>query len=207
MWYAPIREITAQLRKHPRRRHKVRNMGMELPEGTLPPDAVQVPGAPPPADAAMPAGPTPSAYPSQAPPVPATAPASPRDIDIPAEDRQPKRQRIPHDGVKVGPRGPAVDAEQPGMAAGDPNADSNGNAPAPGGPKNGGPEGEGEGQGSELGPVPVGGPMPPLHEHCHCEIKTMPGGRKIWKSNGRCCQQCDQARDSFNQSQAQMFGE
>jgi hypothetical protein len=49
-------------------------------------------------------------------------------------------------------------------------------------------------------------PNPPVHEFCHCEIITMPGGRRIWKANSNACSQCLQARDTFNQWQASLFG-
>ena len=49
-------------------------------------------------------------------------------------------------------------------------------------------------------------PNPPIHEFCHCEIITMPGGRKIWRANSGACAQCLDARDKFNQWQSDLFG-
>jgi hypothetical protein len=45
------------------------------------------------------------------------------------------------------------------------------------------------------------GPNPPIHEHCHCEIKTLPGGRQVWRTNETACTQCQMLRDQFNQMQ------
>ena len=53
-------------------------------------------------------------------------------------------------------------------------------------------------------PVPVQLPanfkVPPLHEFCHCEISTLPSGRKVWRlGNGeRHCLECVTNRDIFN---------
>jgi len=49
-------------------------------------------------------------------------------------------------------------------------------------------------------------PDPPVHEFCHCKIITMPGGRRIWRTNNNACAQCAGARDAFNQWQASLFG-
>lgn len=57
---------------------------------------------------------------------------------------------------------------------------------------------------SETTPQPV--PNPPIHEFCHCEVVTMPGGRRIWRANSGACQQCLDARDQFNDWQNSIFG-
>jgi hypothetical protein len=49
-------------------------------------------------------------------------------------------------------------------------------------------------------------PNPPLHDGCHCEIITMPGGRRIWRANSGSCEDCLKARDTFNQWQSSLFG-
>lgn len=49
-------------------------------------------------------------------------------------------------------------------------------------------------------------PNPPIHEFCHCEIITMPGGRRIWRANEGACSDCINARDTFNQWQLSLFG-
>jgi len=49
-------------------------------------------------------------------------------------------------------------------------------------------------------------PMPPLHDNCHCEVVTMPGGRQIWKANEGACNDCLAIRDAFNAAQAAQFG-
>jgi len=49
-------------------------------------------------------------------------------------------------------------------------------------------------------------PNPPIHEFCHCEIITMPGGRRIWRANDGACNDCLTARDTFNQWQLSLFG-
>ncbi len=49
-------------------------------------------------------------------------------------------------------------------------------------------------------------PNPPIHEFCHCEIITMPGGRRIWRANEGACNDCLKARDIFNQWQVSLFG-
>ena len=49
-------------------------------------------------------------------------------------------------------------------------------------------------------------PEPPLHDRCHCKIKTMPGGRKIWEFSENACQQCRQIGEAFNAYQASIFG-
>lgn len=50
-----------------------------------------------------------------------------------------------------------------------------------------------------LAPDPTAGmARPPLHDRCHCEIITMLGGNTIWRTNGHCCPQCDQAREAWN---------
>ena len=60
------------------------------------------------------------------------------------------------------------------------------------------------GQEQPTTPQPV--PNPPIHEFCHCEIMTMPGGRRIWRANSGACQQCLDARDQFNDWQNSIFG-
>lgn len=49
-------------------------------------------------------------------------------------------------------------------------------------------------------------PNPPIHEFCHCEIITMPGGRRIWRANEGACSDCINARNTFNQWQLSLFG-
>lgn len=49
-------------------------------------------------------------------------------------------------------------------------------------------------------------PNPPVHEGCHCEIITMPGGRRIWRANKGACSDCINARNTFNQWQLSLFG-
>lgn len=53
-------------------------------------------------------------------------------------------------------------------------------------------------------PQPV--PNPPIHAGCHCEIITMPGGRKIWRASSNACDNCLNARDLFNQWQQSIYG-
>ena len=49
-------------------------------------------------------------------------------------------------------------------------------------------------------------PLPPLHDNCHCEVKTLPGGRQVWEANYKACDRCIQLRDMFNSVQSEMFG-
>jgi hypothetical protein len=49
-------------------------------------------------------------------------------------------------------------------------------------------------------------PEPPLHDRCHCRIKTMPGGRKIWEFSANACPTCRQVGEAFNAYQASLFG-
>lgn len=43
------------------------------------------------------------------------------------------------------------------------------------------------------------GPVPPIHDRCHCSIETLPGGNRVWKTNGEhACPLCMQLRDAFN---------
>ena len=49
-------------------------------------------------------------------------------------------------------------------------------------------------------------PNPPIHEGCHCEIITMPGGRRIWRANEGACSDCINTRNTFNQWQLSLFG-
>lgn len=49
-------------------------------------------------------------------------------------------------------------------------------------------------------------PNPPVHDFCHCEVITMPGGRRIWRANEGACNDCLNARDTFNQWQMSLFG-
>jgi len=49
-------------------------------------------------------------------------------------------------------------------------------------------------------------PMPGQHEHCHCSIKTMPGGRRIWDFSENACTECKNNAQIFNRLQAQEYG-
>jgi hypothetical protein len=61
-------------------------------------------------------------------------------------------------------------------------------------------------------PIPINLPpgfiAPPVHEFCHCEINTMPGGRQVWRlGNGENhCQQCVANMQIFNQANQQAYG-
>ena len=52
-------------------------------------------------------------------------------------------------------------------------------------------------------PVNPNMPQPPIHENCHCEIVTMPGGNQIWKAGSKPCVDCANARNVFNSQQSQ----
>lgn len=49
-------------------------------------------------------------------------------------------------------------------------------------------------------------PMPGQHEHCHCSIKTMPGGRRIWDFSENACDECKNNAQIFNGLQAKEYG-
>ncbi len=49
-------------------------------------------------------------------------------------------------------------------------------------------------------------PLPGQHEHCHCSIKTMPGGRRIWDFSDNACEECKNNARIFNSMQAQTYG-
>ena len=61
-------------------------------------------------------------------------------------------------------------------------------------------------------PIPINLPpgfiAPPVHEFCHCEINTMPGGRQVLRlGNGENhCQQCVANMQIFNQANQQAYG-
>lgn len=66
------------------------------------------------------------------------------------------------------------------------------------------------------GPVdlPAGVPLPvdaPLvdeskpHEGCHCEIKTLPSGKKIWRANKNACEDCKAKEQAFNADQNRLY--
>jgi hypothetical protein len=48
--------------------------------------------------------------------------------------------------------------------------------------------------------------QPPLHDRCHCRVKTLPGGRQIWETSNNACPDCKQAGELFNAHQASIFG-
>jgi hypothetical protein len=56
--------------------------------------------------------------------------------------------------------------------------------------------------------LPPGFIAPPVHEYCHCEIKTMPSGRQVWRlGNGENhCQQCVTNMQIFNQANQEAYG-
>ena len=54
-------------------------------------------------------------------------------------------------------------------------------------------------------PINPTGVKPPLHDRCHCTIKTLPSGRQIWQSNSDSCDQCIRTRDAFNEAQNKLF--
>ncbi len=49
-------------------------------------------------------------------------------------------------------------------------------------------------------------PEPPVHDNCHCSVKTMPGGRRIWEFSNNACPLCRQMGEAFNAQQAAIFG-
>lgn len=63
--------------------------------------------------------------------------------------------------------------------------------------------------GAELPPLAAAEnafPEPPVHDNCHCSIKTMPGGRRIWEFSHNACTMCRQMGEAFNAQQASIFG-
>ena len=52
-------------------------------------------------------------------------------------------------------------------------------------------------------PTQTNMPSPPIHENCHCEIVTMPGGNQIWRAGNKPCVDCANARDIFNTQNSQ----
>jgi hypothetical protein len=56
--------------------------------------------------------------------------------------------------------------------------------------------------------LPPGFIAPPVHEFCHCEIITLPGGRQVWRlGNGENhCEQCRANMQIFNQANQQAYG-
>jgi hypothetical protein len=63
--------------------------------------------------------------------------------------------------------------------------------------------------GAELPPLQAAEntiPEPPVHDNCHCSIKTMPGGRRIWEFSNNACNLCRQMGEAFNAQQASIFG-
>ena len=56
--------------------------------------------------------------------------------------------------------------------------------------------------------LPPGFIAPPVHEFCHCEIITLPGGRQVWRlGNGENhCEQCRASMQIFNQANQQSYG-
>jgi len=50
------------------------------------------------------------------------------------------------------------------------------------------------------------GSVPPVHDGCHCQIETLPGGRKIWKFTNHCCGLCRSLGENFNRNQSKIFG-
>ena len=56
--------------------------------------------------------------------------------------------------------------------------------------------------------LPSGFIAPPVHEFCHCEIITLPGGRQVWRlGNGENhCEQCRANMQIFNQANQQSYG-
>ena len=61
-------------------------------------------------------------------------------------------------------------------------------------------------------PMPINLPAnfiaPPVHEFCHCEIVTMPGGRQVWRlGNGQNhCQTCVENMRIFNAANQDAYG-
>lgn len=49
---------------------------------------------------------------------------------------------------------------------------------------------------------------PPIHEFCHCEIVTMPGGRQVWRlGNGENhCNECVENMRIFNAANQDAYG-
>ena len=37
-----------------------------------------------------------------------------------------------------------------------------------------------------------------FHEGCNCKIQRLPGGRRRWKTDGGCCESCEEAARTFN---------
>ena len=54
-------------------------------------------------------------------------------------------------------------------------------------------------------PRPLQFSAPTIHERCHCIVKSLPGGRQVWRANENACGQCLTARDEFNQAQDALF--
>ena len=57
-------------------------------------------------------------------------------------------------------------------------------------------------------PMPVGEPIVDEsrpHEGCHCEIKTLPSGKKLWRANKNACPECLAKEQAFNADQNRLF--
>jgi hypothetical protein len=53
--------------------------------------------------------------------------------------------------------------------------------------------------------------LPPLHDNCRCEVKTLPilsvpgvrDGRRVWRRSEDCCEKCEASANEFNDAEVQ----